>query len=82
MLPSSMLRCATGVICWASWRRRSGAVPRLAVRAARLGVILAGRRTVVAMAAAAGIADQFRRACWFFSGAAWDIDDLGLAVAG
>lgn len=45
------------------------------------GMILAGRRTVVAMAAAAGIADQFRRACWFFSGAAWDIDDLGLAVA-
>ena len=46
------------------------------------GIILAGRRTVVAMAAAAGIADQFRRACWFFSGAVWDIDDLGLAVAG
>ncbi len=45
------------------------------------GMILAGRRTVVAMAAAAGIADQFRRACWFFSGAAWDADDLGLAVA-
>jgi hypothetical protein len=43
------------------------------------GMILAGRRT--AMAAAAGIADQFRRACWFFSGAVWDIDDLGLAVA-
>jgi hypothetical protein len=46
------------------------------------GMVLAGRRTVVAMAAAAGIADQFRRACWFFSGAVWDIDDLGLAVAG
>src|SRR6266849_3570063 len=45
------------------------------------GMILAGRRTVVAMAAAAGIAGQFRRACWFFSGAVWDIDDLGLAVA-
>jgi hypothetical protein len=45
------------------------------------GMILAGRRTVVAMAAAAGIADQFRRACWFFSGAVWDADDLGLAVA-
>src|SRR5216684_6335873 len=45
------------------------------------GMILAGRRKVVAMAAAAGIADQFRRACWFFSGAVWDIDDLGLAVA-
>jgi len=45
------------------------------------GVILAGRRTVVAMAAAAGIAAQFRRACWFFSCAVWDIDELGLAVA-
>jgi DDE superfamily endonuclease len=45
------------------------------------GMILAGRRTVVAMAAAAGMAEQFRRACWFFSGAVWDIDDLGLAVA-
>ena len=33
------------------------------------------------MAAAAGIADQWRRACWFFSGAVWDVDDLGLAVA-
>ncbi|MGH3158447.1 MAG: transposase [Streptosporangiaceae bacterium] len=45
------------------------------------GMILAGRRTVVAMAAAAGTAEQFRRACWFFSGAAWDIDELGLAAA-
>jgi len=45
------------------------------------GMILAGRRTVVAMAAAAGMARQFRRACWFFSGAVWDIDDLGLAAA-
>jgi hypothetical protein len=45
------------------------------------GMILAGRRTVVAMAAAAGMAGQFRRACWFFSGAVWDADDLGLAVA-
>jgi DDE superfamily endonuclease len=45
------------------------------------GMILAGRRTVVAMAAAAGMAEQFRRACWFFSGAVWDIDDLDLAVA-
>ncbi len=44
-------------------------------------MILAGRRTVVAMAAAAGLADQFGRACWLFSGAAWDIGDLGLAVA-
>jgi hypothetical protein len=45
------------------------------------GMILASRRTVVAMAAAAGMAGQFRRACWFFSGAVWDIDALGLAVA-
>jgi hypothetical protein len=45
------------------------------------GMILAGRRTVVAMAAAAGMAEEFRRACWFFSGAVWDVDDLGLAVA-
>ena len=45
------------------------------------GMILASRRTVVAMAAAAGMAAQFRRACWFFSHAAWDVDDLGVAVA-
>jgi hypothetical protein len=40
-----------------------------------------GRRTIVAIAAAAGIAERFRRACWFFSDAVWDIDDLGLAAA-
>jgi hypothetical protein len=45
------------------------------------GMILAGRRTVVAMAAAAGMAGRFRRACWFFSHAVWDVDDLGAAVA-
>jgi hypothetical protein len=46
------------------------------------GMILAGgRRTVVALAAAAGMARQWRRACWFFSGASWDIGGLGLAVA-
>ena len=45
------------------------------------GMILASRRTVVAVAAAAGIAGQFRRACWFFSRAVWDADDLGVAVA-
>ena len=45
------------------------------------GMILAGRRTVVAMAAAAGMAEQFWRACWFFSGAVWDADELGMAVA-
>ena len=45
------------------------------------GMILADRGTVVGMAAAAGMAERWRRACWFFAGAAWDIDDLGLAVA-
>jgi DDE superfamily endonuclease len=45
------------------------------------GMILADRSTVVAMAAAAGMAQKWRRACWFFSGAVWDIDYLGLAVA-
>ena len=45
------------------------------------GMILADRSTVVAMAGAAGMAGRWRRACWFFSGAVWDIDDLGAAVA-
>ena len=46
------------------------------------GMILAGRRREQPVRGpAAGIAGQFRRACWFFSGAVWDIDDLGLAVA-
>jgi len=45
------------------------------------GMILADRSTVVAMAAAAGMAEKWRRACWFFSGAVWDIDALGVAVA-
>ena len=45
------------------------------------GMVLAERGSVVAMAAAAGIPGQWRRACWFFSGASWDIDELGLAVA-
>ncbi len=83
MLPSSMLPMPA---TWGDllgelapvFRRRS--THRLFVLLA-CGMVLAGRRTVVAMAAAAGIADQFRRACWFFSGAAWDIGDLGLAVA-
>src|SRR6266851_3103283 len=25
--------------------------------------------------------ERWRRACWFFAAAAWDVDDLGLAVA-
>jgi hypothetical protein len=45
------------------------------------GMILADRSTVVAIAAAAGMAGRWRRACWFFSDAVWDIDVLGLAVA-
>src|SRR6266581_9366965 len=45
------------------------------------GMILADRSTVVAMAAAGGMAGKWRRACWFFAGAVWDIDELGLAVA-
>jgi hypothetical protein len=45
------------------------------------GLILADRGTVTGMAAAAGIARQWRRACWFFAGAARDPGALGLAVA-
>jgi DDE superfamily endonuclease len=61
-----------------AFRRRSTHALFLALAC---GMILASRRTVVAMAAAAGMAGQFRRACWFFSHAAWDADDLGVAVA-
>ena len=45
------------------------------------GLILADRGTVTGMAAAAGIGQQWRRACWFFAAAKWDPDALGLAVA-
>ena len=45
------------------------------------GLILADRGTVTGMAAAAGIGREWRRACWFFAGAKWDLDALGLAVA-
>jgi hypothetical protein len=45
------------------------------------GLILADRSTVTGMAAVAGMAQRWRRACWFFAAAVWDIDDLGLAVA-
>jgi hypothetical protein len=61
----------------AFWRRSTHAL----FMALACGMILAGRRTVVAVAAAAGMAEQFRRACWFFSGAVWDVDALGLVVA-
>jgi hypothetical protein len=45
------------------------------------GLILTDRGTVTGMAAAAGIGRQWRRACWFFASASWDIGELGLAVA-
>ena len=45
------------------------------------GMILADRSTVTGMAAAAGIGREWRRACWFFAAAKWDLDALGLAVA-
>ena len=45
------------------------------------GLILADRGTVTGMAAAAGIGRQWRRACWFFASAKWDVGALGLAVA-
>jgi DDE superfamily endonuclease len=45
------------------------------------GLILADRGTVVAMAASGGIAGKWRRACWFFAAAVWDVDGLGLAIA-
>jgi hypothetical protein len=45
------------------------------------GLILADRGTVTGMAAAAGLGQQWRPACWFFAAAKWDPDALGLAVA-
>src|SRR5260370_5258561 len=45
------------------------------------GMILADRSTVVAMAAAAGMGERWRRACRFLAPPAWDLHDLGLAVA-
>jgi hypothetical protein len=60
------------------FRRRSTA--RL-FTALACGLILADRGTVTGMAAAAGIGREWRRACWFFAGASWDIGELGMAVA-
>ena len=57
------------------FRRRS---TRWLFVALACGLILADRSTVTGMAAAAG---EWRRACWFFAAAVWDIDELGLAVA-
>lgn len=45
------------------------------------GLILTDRGTVTGMAAAAGIGREWRRACWFFAAARWDVDELGIAVA-
>ena len=45
------------------------------------GLILADRGTVTGTAAAAGMGREWRRACWFFAGAKWVLDALGLAVA-
>ncbi len=59
---------------------RRGSTYRLFVALA-CGMILADRSTVVALAAAGGIAGKWRRACWFFAAAVWDIDELGLATA-
>jgi hypothetical protein len=59
---------------------RRGSTYRLFVALA-CGMVLADRSTVVAMAAAGGIAGKWRRACWFFAAAVWDIDELGLATA-
>src|SRR6266700_1478212 len=61
-----------------AFKRRSA---RALFTALACGMVLASRRTVVAMAAAAGMAARFRRACWFFSHAVWDADDLGVAMA-
>src|SRR5258707_14813234 len=61
-----------------AFRRRS--TPALFMALA-CGMILASRRTVVAMAAAAGMAGRFRRGGRFFSPAAWGIGDLGGAGA-
>jgi hypothetical protein len=45
------------------------------------GLILADRGTVTGMAAAAGLASQWRRACWLLASAKWDLDEFRIAVA-
>jgi len=84
MLPSESLPVPP---CWRNLLEEAGqgvfarrATLRLFVVLAS-GLVLADQGTVVAMAAGGGIAGQWRRACWFFSGATWDVDALGLAVA-
>ena len=84
MLPSESLPMPS---CWRNLLEEAGR--RVFARRSTLrlflvlasGLVLAERGTVVAMAAAGGIAGQCRRACWFFAGAVWDADALGLAVA-
>ena len=84
MLPSESLLMPS---CWRNLLEEAGQGVFARKSALRLflalasGLVLADRGTVVAMAAAGGIAGQWRRACWFFAGAAWDADALGLAVA-
>jgi hypothetical protein len=83
MLPSESLLMPPG------WRDLLGELAPVFARrpvfrlfaALACGMILADRSTVVAMAAAAGMPHQWRRACWFFAAAQWDLDALGLAVA-
>ena len=84
MLPSESLPMPS---CWRNLLEEAGqgvfarkSTLRLFLALAS-GLVLADQGTVVAMAAAGGIAGQWRRACWFFAGAAWDADALGLAVA-
>ncbi len=84
MLPSESLPMPA---CWRNLLEEAGqgvfarqSTVRLFLALAS-GLVLAERGTVVAMAAAGGIAGQWRRACWFFAGAVWDADALGLAVA-
>ena len=84
MLPSESLPMPA---CWRNLLEEAGqgvfarqSTVRLFLALAS-GLVLAERGTVVAMAAAGGIAGQWRRACWFFAGAVWDVDALGLAVA-
>ncbi len=84
MLPSQSLPMPS---CWRNLLAEAGRgvfARRSTLRlflALASGLVLAESGTVVAMAAAGGIAGQWRRACWFFAGAAWDVDALGLAVA-
>src|SRR5947207_15838331 len=62
--------------------RRRGTFTLFTVLATGM-VAQTGRRSVVGMLAGAGMATtiSFRAACRFFSNAAWDVDQLGLAVA-